>query len=827
MKKYLLGLFFVLLTTAGYSQSIEVKGRLVDDSAGDALPYATISVANQERPQVAIKKLATDDRGRFSTTLEAGSYLITFQFVGMSNLTEELALDNSKKSVDMGDIKLSEHATELDEVRVTAQRPLVKVEIDKLTYNAKEDPESATSNVLDLLRKVPLVTVDGEDNIQLKGSSSFKIYMNGKPSNLISTNPSQVLKSMPANSIKDVEVITDPGARYDAEGIGGIINIITDKRLDEGYSGSVGANADTFGGLGANAFLTLKYGKVGFTGNGSYFYHDMPTSYSRTTREEFSPNPVNSLTQESESIMNGGGLFYNAMLSYEPDTLNLFNINIGHFGGEFSSENDLHAQSVGARNFKYLSQSSTTNEMGSFNISTDYQRNFKKKGEMLTASYRFERNPNDGEYETLYDDVEGNDFWYANGYRMRSINDASGIEHTGQIDYVNPIGERHNIEVGVKYIFRDNQSRADNRYLDTGTDTWIEDLSRKNDLDHTQHIASGYAGYTLKMGKTGIKVGVRGEHTEQDVRFMTSQQDTVIHSHFFDMVPSMAVSHQLGMTQSLRWGYNMRISRPGIWYLNPYVNDVNPTFISYGNPDLDAEHSHNFNVNYGSFGQKVNLNVALSYSYTNNAISPYIFVNTNEELGELGVTHSTYKNIGKNHRVGLDGFFSWTPTPILRMNFNGGLNYSDIQSTENSQLKNSGFSGRAFGGVTLTLPKDFRLSVNGGLFTSNLNLQTTQSAFYFYSFTAMKSLLKKKLDISLNASSPFQQYRSMTVKTHGEGFQQENKMKNPMRNVRLSLTYRFGDLKSSVKRVQRTITNEDLMQGEGGQGGGMGQGGEM
>ena len=167
-------------------------------------------------------------------------------------------INGDKQPVDMGKIALSEQSTELDEVQVVAQRPLVKVEIDKLTYNAKDDPESSTSNVLDLLRKVPMVTVDGEDNIQLKGSSSFKIYMNGKPSNMITNNPSQVLKSMPANSVKDVEVITDPGAKYDAEGVGGIINIITDKRMDEGYSGSVGANGDTFGGYGGNAYLSLK-----------------------------------------------------------------------------------------------------------------------------------------------------------------------------------------------------------------------------------------------------------------------------------------------------------------------------------------------------------------------------------------------------------------------------------------------------------------------------------------------------------------------------------------------------------------------------------------
>ena len=186
-------------------------------------------------------------------------------------------------------------------------------------------------------------------------------------------------------------------------------------------------------------------------------------------------------------------------------------------------------------------------------------------------------------------------------------------------------------------------------------------------------------------------------------------------------------------------------------------------------------------------------------------------------MDEEGVTNNTYKNIGKNQTVGLDGFFSWTPTTVVRMNFNGSVNYTDIQSTEDSSLRNNGFSGRGFGGITFTLPKDLRLSANGGLFTSNIDLQTKQSAFYFYSFSAVKSLFNKKMDISLNATTPFNKFREFRTTTKGEGFTQKMVVQNPMRSFRLSVTYRFGDLKSSVKRVQRSISNEDLMQGESSQ----------
>jgi outer membrane receptor protein involved in Fe transport len=789
------------------AQNVTVKGKLVsaDDKAG--LPYVTISVARESNPANTVKRLATQENGTFSTALTPGKYIFIFHFVGMNGLKKLVEVSTSQNPLDLGEIAMDESSIELEEVSVTAQKPLVKVEIDKLTYSAKDDPESSTSNVLDLLRKVPLVTVDGEDEIQLKGSSNFKIYLNGKPSNMISGNPSQVLKSMPANSVKDIEVITDPGVKYDAEGVGGIINIVTDKRVDDGYSGSVGANGDTFGGYGGNAYLATRYGKFGFTGNSGYYYHKRPESESGFTREEFSPQ--NLLTLNGKNKSDGGGLFLSGALSFEPDTLNLFNLSGSRYGGKFKSHSMQDALSSGARPYSYNTRSNSTVEYGGMSLSADYQRSFKRKGEMLTISYRFEDNPNDSEYDSEYENVTGV-FYYTDGYKLRSVNNAGGKEHTGQLDYVNPLNGKHSIETGLKYIFRDNTSRADHTFFDTEEGVWKPDVSRKNDLDHTQNITSGYAGYGFKSGKTGVKLGFRGEYTQQEIHFMGSQLDTIVQTNFFDLVPSVTLSYQLGMTRTLRGGYNMRISRPGIWYLNPYVNDVDPNNISYGNPNLDAEKQHNFNINYGAFSQKLNFNVTLSYAFARNAVTGYSFI-------ENGVTHNTYANIGKNQTVGTNLYVSWTPTQVVRTYLNGGINYTDIRSTEKSELRNSGFSGRAFGGLTFTFPGDFRVGANGGLFLNRIQLQTKQSPFYFYSFSLMKSFLNKKLDLSLNLQDVLSKNRKISSTTTGEGFWQENIFHYPMRSIRLSVSYRFGELKASMKKVQRTISNEDLMQGEGSQ----------
>lgn len=810
MRYSFLFLMSFMFTITALAQSITVNGKLVS-SDHNGLPYATISVAEGSSPNIILKKFATKEDGTFTTSLEKEEYLLTFNFVGMDESVKSIDLTQSEKIYDIGVVSLIESSTELDELSVTAQRPLVKVEIDKLTYSAKDDPESSTSNVLDLLRKVPLVTVDGEDEIQLKGSSNFKIYINGKPSNMVSNNPSQVLKSMPANSVKDVEVITDPGAKYDAEGVGGIINIVTDKRVDDGYSGSVGANGDTFGGYGGNAYLATKNGKFGFSGNAGYFYHNRPESESNFTREEFAPSPVNRLTQNGTSKSNGGGLFLSGTMSYEPDTVNLFNVSASRFGGEFKSFSSMMANSEGIRPYSYNTNSNSLSSFGGMNLSADYQRSFKKQGEMLTLSYRFEKNPNDSEFESGYDNVE-DDFYYEDGYKLRSSNNAGGQEHTSQIDYVNPIDDRHSIEVGLKYIFRDNSSRGDHTYFDVADGVWYPDLSRKNDLDHKQNITSGYLGYGYKKEKAGFKIGLRGEHTNQDVIFLSNSTDS-IKTTFFDLIPSATVSYQLGMTQNIRAGYNMRISRPGIWYLNPYINDMDPNNISYGNPNLDSEQQHNFNINYGSFTQKMNFNITLTYSFAQNAVTAISFI---ENIDNKSVTNNTYANIGKNQTVGTNIYASWTPTPNIRTYLNGGMNYTDIKSNDESGLSNSGFSGRAFGGITYTLPHDVRLGANGGLFMNRIQLQTVQSPFYYYSFSLTKSFLDKKLDLALNVQDVFSKYREISSTTTGVGFKQKSLNMNPVRNLRLSVTYRFGNLKTSMKRVQRSITNEDVMQGESG-----------
>jgi len=252
-KKTVVFAFFCLISLSVFSQTIpqlsfKVKGILLDSVSLQTIPYVTVSVSVASTPDVYLKRMASGPQGDFEMELnKTGDYVMSFESIGMKKLIKKLTVSANQKTMELGKILMTADSKALGEVMVLAAKPLVKVDLDKISYDTKSDPESQSSTVLDMMKKVPLLTVDGDDKIQLKGASNFKIYMNGKASGMMTNNPSQVLKSMPATSVKSIEVITEPGAKYDAEGIGGIINIVTDHSLN-GLTGNVQARANTLGG---------------------------------------------------------------------------------------------------------------------------------------------------------------------------------------------------------------------------------------------------------------------------------------------------------------------------------------------------------------------------------------------------------------------------------------------------------------------------------------------------------------------------------------------------------------------------------------------------
>jgi len=801
---------------ATHPVDVTVKGQVVDSLGQESIPYATLKITETENPAKAIKLFATEADGKFSVVLnQVGKFDLHIHFVGKTPVVTPFEVTGEEKIVDLGKISLSD--IQLNEVVVSAIRPLITVDLDKITYDMQEDPDSKTSNVLDMMRKVPMVTVDGEEKIQLKGSSSFKIYMDGKPSNLVSSNPTQVLRSMPASMVKKIEVITDPGAKYDAEGVTGIINIITNKQPMGGYTANLGAGVDTRGGYNGSIYATAKYGKFGFSGNYSYMHQRSPGSNYNSYREIYNPKNEKYLYQTGSSDYSGNFQYGTAELSYELDTLNLFTASFARHGGSQKNKSNYGVEAFDEEQNKLFSYNQLTegeSMYGSTYLNADYQRTFKKKDELLTASYRYSFTPNDSWSETkIIDAVNHPDLW------TKQNNKAGDNEHTFQLDYTTPLAKIHVIEGGAKYIIRLNNSNTD-RY-NYKNDHWTQMPTPYDAFRYRYDIFAGYLGYNLRYKSYGLKAGLRMEDTNIDAEY---QQNFT--KHYFSLVPSATATYRYKMIHTFRLGYNMRIQRPGIYYLNPYVNDTDPKYVSTGNPDLDVEKAHNFNLNYSVFKPKINLNAGIYYNFVNNSI---------QRITEIrdDVSYTTFKNIGEQKRIGMNMYFGWTPIKDLRFNINTSGGYVDIRTNNGSGIQNSGFNGHGFLNAQYTLPKEFRLSFYGGGMTPYVSLEGKGSSHVFYGLGLNKSFLKKKLTVSVNASTPFNKYQNFSsINNRNPDYYSEMRSQYPMRNFNLRVSYQFGELKQqTVKKAQRGISNDDAKAGEssgasgGGQQGSGGTGG--
>ncbi|MDP2059661.1 MAG: carboxypeptidase-like regulatory domain-containing protein, partial [Flavobacteriaceae bacterium] len=381
----------------------KVSGLVVDSLSGKSLPFVTIQIQNGDE---IIKRLSSDDSGNFSFVLNSsGKYDLLFHSVGYQQKKTAIISTESSSMLDFGKVALSPSSEQVDEVTVSAIRPLVRNESEKLIYSVETDPESKTGNVLGMLRKVPLVSVDGNDNVQLRGMSGVKFLINGKSSAALDRNTREVLRNMPSNTIKDIEVMTNPSSKYEAEGSAGIINIVTTRRVSDGYNGSVSAGLNTFGQYNGNVNFASKINKFVYSLNAVMNHFEGPVSFSESTRENFF-STTNRYTESNGSNKGFGNWnSFNSEASYEIDTLNLvsvsFNGNLSENEGLFLSklkDFDLsHAATSG-----YEKTGIFIGDWKNFTGTFDYQKLFNRKDRIFTFSYRYDHGLQDANHNDKY-----------------------------------------------------------------------------------------------------------------------------------------------------------------------------------------------------------------------------------------------------------------------------------------------------------------------------------------------------------------------------------------------------------------------------------------
>lgn len=701
----------------------------------------------------------------------------------------------------------------LDELVVAVKKDVVKSDGAKLTYDLEQEPSTKGSTLLDVLRKVPMVSVDGDDNIYIKGSSNFKVYLNGKEEPMLSSNAKTIFKSMPAESVAKIEVITEPGAKYDAEGIGGILNIITErKQRKDGYTANatIGYTSQSTHG---NIYGRMKYNKVSadamFTVSDNSLQGNESLSNQETINEasEGSYRQAIDITQRNRYTYYGG----NINLSWEPTDRDLFTMggNVMWVDGNMKAFDKTTSQWNRAGEIVW---STFQKSHGLFNSlalggNASYRHLFDDKGRSLTTAYQFNFGNNKMDLYNENNVISGE---LPNTPYSENYNANYEREHTVTLDYEEPFnGDKHKLEAGAKGVFRRNNS--DIYELAGETPEGMVETSSQGNMHQLQDIYALYASYTGNFQPVNITAGMRYEHTYMGMTMPGSVENN-FHTRFNDIVPNAAVTYMLSMASNLRLAYQQRITRPGIDMINPTEFKVSENIIWKGNPDLKNEQYHNITLTYNNFDNRtISGNVTLGYSLSNNKIDKSIRVVDD-------IQYTSYDNIGKSHQADLSGFLSWNINSKMSASVNASAQYVTLKSQD---LKKVCWGGGYGANFNYTGPWDVKYGVYGGQqINPYITLQSVMKGYYYYGLSISKSFLKEKnLTVTLHGSNFLTKYQVYKSETIYDTYRITNRNKNRQWNVGVSISYNIGKLSDRVKKTNANLENNDLNSKNNGNGG--------
>ena len=692
---------------------------------------------------------------------------------------------------------------ELEGIEIKAQRQLIKQEIDRIGYDVQADEESKTLTVMDMLRKVPMVTVDGEDNIKVKGNSSFKIYKNGRYDPSLTKNAKEVLKAMPASTVKRIEVITDPGAREDAEGVNAILNIVMveGKNLD-GITGSATASYTTLNHPNLGAYLTTQIGKAIISVD--YGYGGMSNKETENKSEVertyvTSGNVMKSMNEGS----NPGYIHYADIdASYDIDSLNLISASLGGYFYKLDVKGGGLTQMYAPDKSLLYSYRDNYWMPGynhhSWNGRLDYQHKTRRKGELLTLSYMLALTRQRTEQESNYTDLQNAPFEYTG---MQKKLRERFTEHTFQADWLRPIAEGHKLETGIKYIYRGNSSHTvQDFYAATPYPTY------NSEFEHTTQVAAAYADYIMRIGKWSARAGLRFEHSYMKGAYPDGSNES-FDSHLNDWVPQLSVKYQLSDAHSLKLGYVTSINRPGISYLNPAVVN-SPMQVQYGNPELSSSRNQTVHLIYSYIGQWLTLQLAPAFKYYSDGIGRLIYAQND-------VRYQTYGNIEKLTRWQLEGYVQWKPFKSTTLSANFNL-WDDKIENPSIGLSQKGYSGFYYLNGSQLLPWKLRLTayVYGEMGHSVNNVYSYSRSWNRYGCSLQRSFLNEdRLTVRISANDLFRKYRHYTDCTTQGDILGYSDSSNRASMINFSISYRFGKLKASVKKTETTIDNSDVVGG--------------
>ncbi|HET8860445.1 TonB-dependent receptor domain-containing protein [Marivirga sp.] len=779
-----------------------ITGTIYDEKTSETVSYATVVVKSPQTGET-INGVVTGDDGSFKLIgLKLGKYTVEVSFVGYQKFTQQVELTPKEPDHNFEKIQLSADTDQLDEVVVSGQRETIENKIDRIVYNAEQDVANMGGDASDVLRRAPLLSVDQDGNVSLRGNSNVQILINGKPSSMFGSSTGDALKMIPSDQIKSVEVITSPSAKYDGEGTAGIINIITKKQTPQGFAGNVDLTAGTRinrGVVGINAGK----GRLGFNANGSSFYSWPQYATTDFYQKTVVNGQTNIREQNGRNLSNRLGYFGNMGAFYDFNAFHSLSTSIRLRGFNSTSEGEnAVSTTLGNEENAYQRYQDNNSQNWGFEWSLDYIMKFpNQEGRELSASYKIDGNIRDQQFEIRQEAPENYEV-------ARNINDGNNTENTIQIDYTHPFGEKFKVETGFKSIIRDIESDFQYEAQAQGSNQYEIVDNRTDIFYYNQDVYAGYFSTQTNITKNlGVIAGVRYEYTGLQGSFAEATEQNFEPLSYENWLPSVIVNQKFGKFNSVKVSYNRRIQRPSLGNVNPYIEIGNINNISFGNPTLNPELSDNYEVGFSTFMKGTSINVSAFYNDISEVIQSVIF-----EDPARNATVTTFENVGTQQNLGSNLFVS---TELFKIwTIRGGVNANYFMAEgviQGEDVENNAwlFSGNI--NSNLKLPNDWMIDAFGFARPRRQTLQGYNPAFSIFGMGIKKQLWDKRGSIGLSIVEPFKERKPFETELGDieSDFYQRNVFAIPFRSIGLNFSYKFGQLDYKARQKRSRISNDD------------------
>ena len=778
----------------------------MDSLSSNPIEYATITLFQQgdKRP---INGATTNNSGHFVITeVNEGTYKILVESIGYKSYSfDHLIVGKKGSALDLKTITLSKKQQVLESVTVTAPHDLIENKIDKMVYNAEKDLTSQGGVATDILKKIPQVSVDVDGNVELAGSNSIRFLINGKPSTAFGSSITDVLQSIPASQIKSIEVITNPGAKYDAEGLGGIINIILKQTTAKGVNGNLSLTAGTRiengsfnfnarnGNFGINAFVS---GNVRLLAN-------TPMTSDRYSTDTLAKTNV-LLHQDGSTEFKRHGIQSGLGFDWTYKKNNIFSgsisySNFGNSGNGLINQNQITTGPGGSGNI--IDEISSVNHSNNhflfytFDGSLNYKRKFAKE---------------DQELEISANSSFGTNHVYGESYQMMQPQDSlffgtnsdnPGKEHETQVsvDYTQPLKKDVNLGVGGKMTIRNITSTSTILSYQPGLKDYLYDSALSNYLTYDEKVYAAYAEMNFPVSTLfNAKIGGRYERTEINSFFSNAQQQAAVPG-YNTFIPSIFLSKKLGHGQMIKLSFSKRIERPDYRDLNPFINTSDPKNITAGNPYLKPEIGERIEFGYSRDYDKIgSFMVTAFYRVNHDDIQPYIVYYPSLTVGDstyYNVSVSTNQNIGVEKNLGISLFANLHVTQRLDVRTNVFCFERHTINKIDTGYNSNSFNYRLNINLSYQFKHDFAAEFFGNFNSPRHEAQGKYPSFTSYSFALRKQIWNKKGSIALTATNPFGEYVNQETSVFGPNFVTNSLRKVPFRSIGINFTWKFGKLK--------------------------------